>query len=285
MNKVAIACILGLTALASCKEIVTQPALTPSTPSTDTNYMATVETPQPRVIAIEEATGMHCSNCPAGAAAIAGIIQANPDRVVAVGMHYGSFAENFEFSDVDFRSDAARDLFSFFGGEPGGKPAAIIDRIPKDGDIYLFSTSTWISQANARLAVATPANVSLTSVWNEGDSTAQVTVRVAFTQAQTRPVKLTVGMTESDIIAPQLNGVNTDSAYTHKHVLRDMLTLASGQQLMNGQPIEAGRVYQRTFTYKPNAAWKPEHCELYAIVHHGDQQGLEVLQAAQTELK
>src|SRR4051812_31063464 len=58
---------------------------------TDTTFMAAPETPQQRVVIIEEFTGVKCPNCPAGSTLIKSLVQANPDNVAAIGVQIFGF--------------------------------------------------------------------------------------------------------------------------------------------------------------------------------------------------
>lgn len=270
--------------LTACKE--KGPAIDFSgTQASDTAYVAAVETQQPRNVLIEEATGVRCPNCPAGAALIESFETSNPGRIVAISIHSGNLTEPLEISNRDFRSQAGADMLSFFGGEPN-KPAAAFDRIPTSaGAFFNDKRNEWSGAVAGQLAAAAPANLTITSTWNATEKQAVIVVRAAFTKDLQRPVSLSVALTESGIIDPQEDGINIDTFYQHRHILRALLTPASGAQLLNGAGIAAGQVYERTFLYTPDTAWNPAGCELAAFLHYNDQQGKEVLQAAHAPLQ
>ena len=74
--------------------------------------------------------------------------------------------------------------------------------------------------------------------------------------------------------------------YRHEHVLRDMITTATGTPIMSTlAEKEAGRVYERTFTYTLAAAWVPENCRLIAFVTNNNGADKEVRQVTEIHLK
>jgi len=271
--------------LAACKE--KGPAINfSSVQAADTTYLAATETAQPRNVFIEEATGVKCSNCPKGAQVIHDLQTAHPGRVISVGLHAGSLTQPFAFSAYNFQTeDAASLLNNYFGIDPP-KPAAVIDRVKSGADYFILNRSLWTSTAEARLAVPSRANITISSSYNETEKTAVIKVRIAFTQSVSEKQSLTVGLMESGMIDPQEDGFDIDTNYVHKHVLRELLTSYNGDGILSSiSPIPAGQVYERTFIYPVNAAWNPANCEVFALIHNNEADSREVGQSAVAPLK
>jgi hypothetical protein len=75
--------------------------------------------------------------------------------------------------------------------------------------------------------------------------------------------------------------------YVHQHVLRDIITLPTGDVILGSVPTkEAGQVYERTFIYTlPATVLNPDNCRIIAFVSNSGSSDLEVQQAAEIHLK
>ena len=269
---------------AACKEKGSTISFTTATASVDTSYIAAVETAQPRNVLMEEATGVRCANCPAGEAVVEQLEGQYPNRIIHIGIHAGALTDPLPTSVYDFRCQAATDLLSYFSEDPN-KPAAAIDRTQQSG-FYFIDRDFWPSIVATRIATASPANVTISSTYSGADTTATIKVHVAFTQTVSKKLALTVAFVESGMVDIQEDGIVYDSSYVQQHVLRDLLTPAGGSALLDSLTDKtAGRAYDRTYTYKINAAWKPENSQVIAIVHDAEGVDKEVLQAAETKVK
>ena len=77
-------------------------------------------------------------------------------------------------------------------------------------------------------------------------------------------VRLSIMITESEIQDLQItpNGPVVD--YTHRHVLRDMLTNYDGDRIT--ETLSAGAIIEKDFSFTMPAGWKEENCEIVAFV-------------------
>lgn len=260
----------------------------------DTTYVASVESQQLRNVLIEEATGVHCPNCPAGAEILKQAEEANPDRVIIVGLHGGSltYPINGE-SKYDFRTDYALNLIvSYFGGDPN-KPAAVFDRTLQGTAYFVDARGTWINIINERLTNTSPLNLDITSVYNADSNDFIITVKGAYTASISKKQNLTIMVAEDSIIDAQDDGTQIIKDYRHMHVLRDMVTPLTGTPILNDlSSIEAGRVFIKSFRYKipthdpeKGPEWILEHMNIIAFVHNNNGAEKEVQQVAETKLK
>src|SRR5690606_16487307 len=143
----------GLMALAfvSCKE---QPVAVNLDQSTwDTAYEAAPEVPQTKDLLIEEYTGVHCPNCPAGSDLLHSMNEGGQfaGRLHIVSVHSGILTDpisNEEYNSVqDFRTkDGDQMLNGIFGGDMF-KPCAAVDRlkIGNSGSDYFGISTSWTS--------------------------------------------------------------------------------------------------------------------------------------------
>jgi hypothetical protein len=86
-----------------------------------------------------------------------------------------------------------------------------------------------------------------------------------YTQNVTEENKLTLLLTESNIMSAQLDGSVIDTFYSHKDVMRDFITDTQGDAIT--QTREAGRVVRKVYKKVLDAAWKPENVKVIGFVH------------------
>ncbi len=245
---------------------------------TDTTYVETpVATPDLKNVLIEEFTGVRCPNCPQGHTTIATIKTQNPGRVVSISLHpINSLGAPYSFSVQDFRSQDAQSLFDYLG-QIGLEPAAGIDRKVFSGESHiLLDRNKWINYTTQQLSETPKANVVIGDSYDSINRELTIVAEVHYTQTVTEPNKLTVALTESNMVTAQLDGTVIDTFYVHKDVVRAFITNVQGDAV--NTTTEAGRVVLRVYKTILDAAWKPENMHIVAYVHEY-QNSKEVYQA------
>lgn len=282
---------VGLLLVSSCKEKGPNIDFGGNAKATDTTYTATVETASAKKVLVEEFTGASCTNCPAAAKSLENLmaLPENIDRIVVISMHIDKPSQIFkpnEKSKYDFRTQKGTDLCNLIYPGLGNIPIAGIDRVPDNGNT-LIDKPKWASIIDTRKAKASPANIHIESSFDAASKTATVKVKIAYTSPISAKQYLTVAIMEDSIVdAQEFPSLEIDTAYVFRHTLRDYLTPVAGSEILsNFATKEAGRVYERTFVYKVNDAWKPDHCEFVAILHNNTGTDKEVLQAEEKMLK
>lgn len=269
MKKFNFVYILGLIGMVSCEE---QPVVLPEfvPPTTE------------KVVLIEELTGVSCPNCPRGVAAIEEILDRFPGKVVTYGIHGTLQTKPKENSKYDFRNQDAIDLEEslkpFFG-----KPAAAIDRRLYAGELFVSTSAVdqWSSFVEQELA--NPQELILLVDTNYDEASRRVTINVGVTAVSDveGPLQLHVAITESHLIDPQDNVNTTIQDFEHNHVLKELVTQLSGDDIGNG--LTANNSVTREFTYtipdEENGEWIPENMETVVYVTSTDRDGV-VVQAA-----
>lgn len=266
----------------------------------DTTYVQANDTIQQRNVVIEEFTGVSCSNCPKGHAAIAAMQAKYPGRIVAVGLYEKNNANTDPITGLtvqDLRTDDATMICNIIYGSVNQLPGAGVDRVEAGTPASLqLDRSIWASQVDARIGATAPASVSnapvslyVNSSFDKSSRVVTVTVRSVFTQAFSKNVKMTVGIVEDSIMEAQEDNaplpVHYDTVYTQNHVLRATISQATGDGFLAGVANkEVGRVYQRTYKYTVPDAWVAEHCRIFAFVQTDDPGSKEILQGAETKL-
>lgn len=255
--------------------------------ATDTVYTAAVEAAQPKVVLLEEFTGVTCPNCPQAHQAISGFQAQYPGRVIAVGYYAHGMAQTKPIDGLsiqDFRNDKATELGNnFFGGVPF-LPSGTIDRIPDNGQ-YLYQSNKWGGMLTSRTALSSPVNLYVTGGYDENGRQATARVKIAFTADVSRQLSLTLLVVENDIIDAQEYGLRIDTFYNHAHVMRDIITPNAGTSVLDSIAVKpAGLVYERSFAFPVDPSWKPENCQVVAFVSYNEPDSKEVAQATEAHL-
>lgn len=288
MKKIFVIAVCALSALSSCKEKGPKINFGNGAKAVDTTYTTTVEATQSKNVVVEEFTGASCSNCPSARELLANIV-ADPKysgHVFAMGIHILNYVQSDPVAGLykhDFRTQKGTDIGNDVYGSVTAMPIAGIDRAPYNNDMLLLKTA-WASAIANRIAVASPANVTVNSSFDQASKTATVKLHVAYTQAVTTPQFVTLAIIEDSLVDAQEYPSYIDTFYTFNHVLRDYLTPTGGTPILANVAIAPGRVYDRTFTYQLNAAWIPEHCKIIAFLHNYSATSKEILQAAEAEV-
>lgn len=233
----------------------------------DTTYVESpVATAELKNVVVEEFTGVRCPNCPQGHVVINTLKTQNPQRIVAVSLHpINSLGAPYSFSPFDFRSDNAQGLFDYLG-QIGLQPAAGIDRQRYSGEnAILLDKSKWQTRVNQQLATTPVVNVLLDRSYDSTNRELTIITELHYTQAVGEENKLTVLLSESGMVTPQLDGSIIDTFYAHKDIMREYITAVQGDIIDTSR--EPGRVVRRVYKKVLDAAWKPENMHIVAFVH------------------
>ena len=222
---------------------------------------------QKRQVLIEEFTGVRCVNCPAGSAKIEDLLASHGEQLVAVSIHAGEFSPPYPASQYDFRTDDGNQLLSYLG-EPFGYPTAVVNRklFPGQFDLQLGSDE-WAGFIATEKEIAPKVRIDIVPNFDAGTRNLTVDVTLYVDEAITDPdVHLSVMLTESGIQDLQLTPASStpQADYTHKHVLRDLITSYDGDPVT--EPLTVGAEILKTLAYTLPGEWKEEHCKIIAFV-------------------
>lgn len=235
---------------------------------------------QQRQVLIEEFTGVRCVNCPAGSAAIEGLLADYGQRLVAISIHAGSFAPPYPDSE-DFRTDEGTNLLSYLGA-PLGYPTAVVNRKKFEGEFDLqLGRTQWPGFIVDELGSPPKVKIDIQNAYSDEDRRLEVKVTLYVEENIAEDeVHISVAITENDIQELQLtpSSGTPDPNYKHKHVLRDMLTTYNGDRI--DEALTAGAVIEKNYTMTLPTGWVAENCEVVAFVNF-DGDNKEVLQAHQ----
>ncbi|MEM6966169.1 MAG: Omp28-related outer membrane protein [Bacteroidota bacterium] len=241
-----------------------------------------------RKVIVEEFTGVQCSGCPSGSAELENLLAIYGDNLVVVSIHTSDFGNPFPESQHDFRTAAGEELVNYLGN-PFAYPSAVINRKDFDGGSYRlqYGKDKWNGFINEELVDTPRITVNLTKSFDFTTRELRAQISGVAVEDLTGEVRLTVMVTETGIIDPQLDesaGLILD--YKHKHVFRATLTNTKGDPL--GTDMAEGDAYDVTKSIIiPDGpeGWIPENCEIIAFVNLVNGQNKEVLQVEATQVQ
>lgn len=243
-----------------------------------------------KVVYVEELTGVRCPNCPAGSARLESIQNLYPDNVVIVGIHGIDLAKPLDESKYDFRNEDAADL-EIFLKDWLGKPSAYFNRerfeeLETAGLWGHPGVGEWQSYVERELEKPQIMEVTIIKSFDPITRVLDVTVAALPLEDLSGEFKVSIMLTESEIIDAQDDQNQVLDEYEHNHVLRDVITKFDGDTFAN--QLTKGQAQTKNYTYTiPNdgtGLWVPEHIEIVAFIANAEGESEEVLQAAKAHL-
>jgi len=280
---------LALLAIISCTEIGPYINLNPDIKDTnliDTSYVSGQNiTATPKKVLISDFTGVRCPNCPKAALKIHELDSMYPGRVVALAYHIKDNPLTTPyFSTADYRTDAATQIYNNLGKSLGLPSGAINQKkYPSETNI-LVGIDKWISYTQAELTLNSPINITITTKAHPTQlNTYIIQIKSEYSDAVPGKNYLSIAVSESGMVSPQkLPTGEIDSFYTHKHVLRTMLTDPSGMLLMENP--EKNRVFIKEFKLVVSSDWNEDDIDIVAYIHKSDTE-FDIFQVEQRSLK
>ena len=226
---------------------------------------------QNRNVVLEEYTGINCQYCPDGHALSQALSDANPNRVVLVNVHQGSYSIPTG-GQPDYRTIFGDPLAS--QAAINGYPAGTVNR-------HLFSTlamnsgtamgrSNWATAASQIFPQVSPLNVGVHSTFNSGSRLLTVDVELYYTgNSATADNFITVALLENHVIGAQNILGTMNPSYDHKHMLRYFIT---GQWGDTVNTTTTGSFVQKQYTYTVPVGFNVANCDIAVYVAESHQE-------------
>ncbi len=232
---------------------------------------------QRRQVILEEFTGVRCVNCPAASEAIEALLGIHGERLVAVSIHAGFFAVPYPDATAELENSTGTSILNFLG-EPLGYPTAVVNRRKFDGEEGRYTAqSTWPGYIAQELEQDPEIRIDLNSNYNDATGSVDIDADLYVDEnIDYEDVRLTVYITESNIVSPQSTPDSVVVDYVHKHVFRTAVTSFDGDAL--NENLSAGSVINRSLSVTLDPSWVAEECTVVAFVHRGGG-SLDVIQA------
>jgi hypothetical protein len=240
-----------------------------------------------KVVLIEELTGVRCPSCPAGTIELTRLSGLYGKNLVVVANHSaGSFSIPMTNppNAYDFRGQDLKDMANFIGPS-SGYPAASINRLVHGSEpsAYAESTSSWGAYIVSELSKDPNMDLFILSDYDKDTRELKATVRISPTANVTNPLHLTVMITQDSIIDAQTVGPQKVPDYTHRHVLRKLLTKSDGDPI--NEAFTVGSLIERTYSFTLPNDFESKHCSIVAAVHRTGTPDKAVLQAAEVHIE
>lgn len=227
-------------------------------------------------VMIEEFTGEWCGACPAGQRAIQDAANANPGKVVAMGLHKANPNDRYENAH-------SLGMISYLVSElrhPGlssiGYPTILIGRAKGANNQVIngFGSSSTGAEVSKQLAEEAICGLRLETSIN-GDKL-DIKVAYSFKAEAQGQVKLIVALLENNLDGSlQVSG---GSNYMHQHVLRELITSTSGLSIDGST---TGVIEEVEYKDIDLSAYVASECEVvaYIVEDSGTWDGHKVLNA------
>jgi len=250
----------------SCKEI--GPSINFSNNGNDTTGTG-VDSNQQKTVLMEDFTATDCPNCPKARNDIDNLLSAYPGRIEVVEVHEGILSHPLLSGDPALKTTDGESLATLLGGPPYW-PVGAIDRkayeISPGTFAVLVDHGLWPTYVPEELSDSViKVKIGLGLSYNVGARQLTGSVTVDFNETITDPLNITVLITESGIVAAQVDGLVIDSNYVHRDVLRDIITN------YQGDPVTGTKTQGSTWTYNlapydVSTEWNADSCRIIAFV-------------------
>lgn len=227
---------------------------------------------------VDKYTGPKCTNCPLADATLDAAHHQFGDKLVVVSINHHT-GQGIPFPDQpDLRTDEGTTWDKYFG--INGIPAAYLNR--NTATQYSGSMDNITADISSVIGTNPVVGVEVTADDSDGDGTVEIMARVYFKQSYTKPVTLTLAMTE-DLLAykQSMPDGTVQDDYVHNHMLRDVITDVWGADIdCTGA---AGEARQTTVSYTvSDQSVNLANCNIVAFV--SDKSSRRVLNCAQTKI-
>ncbi|MCY7410448.1 MAG: Omp28-related outer membrane protein [Chitinophagales bacterium] len=253
-----------LTIIFSCKEI--GPVINTSGNGGNNGGGANVDSTQQRIVLLEDFTATNCPNCPKGRVIIDQLLAAHPGRIEVVEIHQGPLSVQLYPDDPILKTSDGESLASYLGPPPFW-PSGAIDRKlwSVSPDQRLMDRNLWTGVVAQELD--SNVNIFLGQNFSYDDASRKLTgsVTVNFLNTVTDALNITVLITESGIVAGQLDGLTPIPEYVHHNVLRDILTNYTGD-IVSGNKTQGSSWTYNLSPYIVDGTWNADSCRVIALV-------------------
>jgi len=245
-----------------------------STPITNTQEQQT--------ILLEDYTGWRCVNCPAAAALLTDLQTKYGDKLVAMSVHAGSFAEPGKANNyLDFRTEYGNKWNSQFG--LNAYPIGIINRLD-NGSTKGVQKDDWDSKISSLLS-STEHLMNINLGAEKRDNHFIVSTQIKALKEINFATLISIVVLEDGIVGVQMNSDPTYgdtpkiSDYVFNHVLRtngriDLTLKDSFSQL---------ETIEKNYSLNIDPSWNTDNCKIVVFVTNSTNG--EVIQCNEIEIK
>ena len=298
--------LLSAIGLSACEEVPPLINYEKGTKLKDTTYVESqAPAPQLKGVFLEDISGVKCVNCPDASIIAKSILTAFPGRAYAVVMHpdvqsLSAFVSPINKdgykSKYDFRTKDASSILNLVG-MPNSLPRGYVNRRLFGGaSSRILGREEWFARCQDELQGTTPVNIDLANSFNAATGKGKLSITLKYTQAVAKKHLLSIMLVEDSIIDvqeyqdQQTIEVKFDPNYVHMHILRDLVTFATGDPLTDDANVTLtpGRVFVKEYEYTMDVSElikvKPDHAKLIVFVHE-DETTMNIVHVKEIEVK
>lgn len=192
--------------------------------------------PENKKILIEEFTGIKCGNCPDGHAVAKKIQQAKDGEVFIIAIHAGHYSEPSP-DQADLRTEDGTAIHDFYGAN--SYPSGMINRRAYENETVL-NRSLWTRAAKETNSESAPVNLWIDCQYDDFYEEISVSIEGYWVEgffgeedvAGEMYPRLSVALLQNNIQAYQA-GSGVGDEYMHQHILRDYLSDAFGDDILD----------------------------------------------------
>ncbi|MCG8332432.1 MAG: Omp28 family outer membrane lipoprotein [Chitinophagales bacterium] len=238
--------------------------------------------PVQRKVLIEEFTGVTCVICPSGSAHIEELIEIHGEDLIPIAIHSGGFSDPFPESVYDFRTEDGTNILNFVGVTLG-YPSAVINRTLFEDEFDLqLGKSQWAGFIAEELKKTPKVKLTIDHAYDEQSRQLEVEIDIEVLETITEEsVRLSLAITENNLVDWQRTPDGDIDNYVHKHTLREMVTPYDGSLI--SEELTAGEVISKTFSISLSDDYVAENCSLVAFVNLAGERK-DVLQVEQSKI-
>lgn len=248
----------------------------------DTTGGGSVDSTQQKNVLLEDFTATNCPNCPKAREISDDLVASYPGRVIVVSVNQGILSVPMLPGDPVLKTQDGEDLAAFLGPPPFW-PVGAVDRVafeiaPDDFEV-LVDRGFWSTYVPQELDSTLKVKLGISTNYDDASRLLTGSVTVNFLETISDPLSLTVLITESGIIAGQIDGVILDTFYVHRDVMRDIITNYAGNSITGDQ--SGGSLWTYNISaYHVGDDWNADSCRIVAFVSRatGSYQVLQVIE-------
>lgn len=242
-----------------------------------------------RRVLVEELTGVKCSNCPDGTRLLTDLQDTyGEENLLVISIHAApDFSVPYTGPNgnlYDFRTVNGKALADYIGPFEGA-PCASVSRFlpPNATSLFVTPASEWPGIIASEFAKDYGLGLFVANTYDSLSRKVDILVNIAPDETISGDTRLTVVITQDSIRDVQNDNDDIIKDYVHRHVLRDVISQPSGNDI--AEPLTAGALISKSFSYTIPADWDANHCNIVAYVHRVNSAERDILQAAEAHVK
>ncbi len=227
-------------------------------------YKKEVEAGNGTPVLLEEFTGHKCVNCPTAHLLAEELMENNNGKVFVISIHAGYYASPSTELPEDFQTTVGDDLNENYN--ISSNPMGLVNRVGE-----AIFTSDWASKVAEQMAEEPKFSLELLHSYDADSRKINLALDIKSLKSISGDYRYTVYITESHIIAPQLNNdhdigeVPLIEEYEHNHVLRGSMNGTWGSELFSGS-TNSGETFQKELTFTLPIEWVDSNCHLVGFI-------------------